>query len=118
MAILFAGIARPPIIVLQILYPVRVGISRQMVGVLTIVLYISNIAGLLLFGYLGDKAEKRFCFIVSTTFLAVDFVSSTLVSTASQIIHSLIALGIDYGGFMPLAPHYNWNSLVSSPLLR
>jgi MFS family permease len=104
MAILFGGLAGQAIIVHQMPYLMSVGLSRQTAGVLAIVLAVSNVVGRLLFGYLGDMVEKRRCFAISTVIKAIGVLGFALSSTVGQFIPSLIALGVGFGGLIPLRP--------------
>ena len=103
-AILFGGLAGQALIVHQIPYLVSVGVSRQTAGVLAIVFSLSNIVGRLLFGWLGDVLEKRRCFAVSAVIKAGGVLGFALASRVGQFIPSLIALGIGFGGLIPLRP--------------
>ena len=101
-AVLFGGIAGTAVLVHQIPYLVSVGITRQTAGVLIVILSVSNVIGRLFIGYLGDKVEKRYCFAVSASLKAVGVLGFALASTTGQFIPSLIALGIGFGGLIPL----------------
>jgi MFS family permease len=104
LAVLFGGVAGQAIIVHQIPYLVSVGISRQTASVLVIVLSLSNVAGRLFFGYVGDKVEKRRAFAVSAAINAVGVLGFSLAVTAGQFIPALIAFGVGFGGLIPLRP--------------
>jgi OFA family oxalate/formate antiporter-like MFS transporter len=104
LAILFGGLAGQAIIVHQIPYLVSVGISRQTAGVFVIVLSVSNVVGRLLFGWLGDLVEKRLCFAISAVIKAGGVLGFALAGTAGQFVPSLIALGVGFGGLIPLRP--------------
>ncbi len=101
-SVLFGGIAGTAVLVHQIPYLVSVGITRQTAGLLIVILSVSNAIGRLLIGYLGDKIEKRYCFAASVSLHAVGVLSFALSSTTGQFIPSLIALGIGFGGLIPL----------------
>jgi MFS transporter, OFA family, oxalate/formate antiporter len=103
-AVLFGGLAGQAIMVHQIPYLVSVGISRQAAGMLAIVLSVSNIAGRLFFGYVGDKVEKRRAFAVGVGIKAVGVLGFALATSTGQFIPALIALGIGFGGLIPLRP--------------
>lgn len=104
LAVLFGGLAGQAIIVHQIPYLVSVGISRQTAGMLVIVLSISNITGRLLFGILGDRVEKRRAFAAGAAIKALGVLAFALATTTGQFIPALIALGIGFGGLIPLRP--------------
>jgi MFS family permease len=104
MAILFGGVAGTAVIIHQIPYLVSVGITRQTAGILVIILAVSNVIGRLLIGYLGDKLEKRYCFAISVGIHSVGILFFALAHTAGQFIPSLLAMGIGYGGLIPLRP--------------
>jgi MFS family permease len=103
-AIMFGGVAGSAVILHQMPYMDSVGISRQTAGVLVIVLSLSNVAGRLLFGWLGDVMEKRACFAICTGIKAGGVVAFALSTTTGQFIPSMIALGIGFGGLIPLRP--------------
>jgi predicted MFS family arabinose efflux permease len=103
-AVLFGGVAGTAVIVHQIPYLVSVGITRQTAGMLALVLAASSVVGRLFIGYLGDKVEKRYCFAISATINAIGVLIFAVASTPGQIIPSLIAMGIGYGGLIPLRP--------------
>jgi MFS family permease len=104
MAILFGGVAGTAVIIHQIPYLVSVGITRQTAGILVIILAISNVIGRLLIGYLGDKLEKRYCFAISVGIHSLGILLFALARTEGQFIPSLLAIGIGYGGLIPLRP--------------
>ncbi len=104
MALFFGGVAGPAVTAHQIPYLVSVGISRQTAGFLTIVLSLSNILGRLGFGWLGDIFEKRYCFAIAALIKGVGVLGFALSRTEWQFIPSLIALGIGFGGLIPLRP--------------
>ena len=104
LAILFGGVAGSAVILHQMPYLDSVGISREMAGVLVIILSISNVAGRLLFGWLGDILDKRWCFAVCTVVKAVGVFAFAMSTTTGQFIPSLIVLGIGFGGLIPLRP--------------
>jgi MFS family permease len=104
LAILFGGAAATATLVHQIPYMVSVGISRQISGVLAMVLAVSSIAGRLLFGYLGDKIEPRLCFAICSILHAIGVLIFALATAPVQMIPALLAMGIGYGGLIPLRP--------------
>jgi MFS family permease len=101
-SVLFGGIAGVAILVHQMPYLASVGIARQTAGILIVILSASNVIGRLLVGYLGDKFEKRYCFAVSASLKAIGVLGFALATTTGQFIPSLIALGIGFGGLIPL----------------
>jgi MFS transporter, OFA family, oxalate/formate antiporter len=103
-AVLFGGLAGQAIMVHQIPYLVSVGISRQAAGMLAIVLSVANIAGRLFFGYAGDKVEKRRAFAIGVGIMAVGVLGFAIATSVGQFIPALIALGIGFGGLIPLRP--------------
>jgi MFS family permease len=103
-AVLFGGLAGQALIVHQIPYLVSVGISRQTAGFLSIVFALSNIVGRLLFGWLGDVMEKRRCFAISALIKAGGVLGFALANSVGQFIPSMVALGIGFGGLIPLRP--------------
>jgi MFS family permease len=104
LAIFFGGVAGSAVIVHQIPYLVSIGISRQTAGFLVMVLSLSNVAGRLLFGWLGEFLNKRYCFVIATLLKAAGVLGFALSGTVWQLIPSLIALGSGFGGLIPLRP--------------
>ncbi len=104
LAILFGGVAGSAVILHQIPYMNSVGISRQTAGFLAIIFSLSNVGGRLLFGWLGDILEKRRSFAICTIIKAGGVFAFALSTTAGQFIPSMIALGIGFGGLIPLRP--------------
>ncbi len=103
-AILFGGVAGSAVVLHQMPYLDSVGISREAAGTLIIVLSLANVGGRLLFGWLGDIFEKRWCFAICTVVKAVGVFAFAMSTTTSQFVPSLIALGIGFGGLIPLRP--------------
>jgi MFS family permease len=104
LAIFFGGVAGSAVIVHQIPYLVSIGISRQTAGFLVVVLSLSNVAGRLGFGWLGEFMDKRRCFVIATLIKAAGVLGFALSGTIWQFIPSLIALGFGFGGLIPLRP--------------
>jgi MFS family permease len=102
LAIFFGGVAGSAVIVHQIPYLVSIGISRQTAGFLVVVLSLSNVAGRLGFGWLGEFMDKRRCFVIATLINAAGVLGFALSGTIWQFIPSLIALGFGFGGLIPL----------------
>jgi MFS family permease len=102
LSVLFGGIAGTAVLVHQMPYLVSVDISRQTAGVLIVIMSVSNVTGRLVIGYLADKIEKRYCFAVSVALHAIGVLGFALASTTWQFIPSLVALGIGFGGLIPL----------------
>jgi len=104
LAIFFGGVAGSAIIVHQIPYLVSIGISRQTAGLMVVVLSLSNAAGRLVFGWLGDLLDRRYCFMIATLLKAAGVLVFALSGAVWQFIPSLIALGLGFGGLIPLRP--------------
>jgi MFS family permease len=104
LAILFGGVAGSAIIVHQIPYLVSIGISRQTAGLMVVVLSLSNVAGRLAFGWMGDFLDRRYCFVITTLLNAAGVLGFALSGAIWQLIPSLIALGLGFGGSIPLRP--------------
>jgi MFS family permease len=104
LAVLFGGVAGSAVIVHQVPYLVSVGISRQTAGFMVVVLSLSNVAGRLVFGWLGEFLNKRYCFIIATLLKAAGVLAFAFSGTVWQFIPSLIALGLGFGGLIPLRP--------------
>jgi len=102
LAIFFGGVAGSAIIVHQIPYLVSIGISRQTAGFLVVVLSLSNAAGRLGFGWLGEFMDKRYCFVTATLLKAAGVLGFAFSGTMWQFAPSLIALGLGFGGLIPL----------------
>ena len=102
LAIFFGGVAGSAVIVHQIPYLVSIGISRQTAGLMVVVLSLSNVAGRLVFGWLGDFLDRRYCFVMATLINAAGVLGFALSGTIWQLIPSLIALGFGFGGLIPL----------------
>jgi len=104
LAILFGGVAGSAVIVHQIPYLVSIGTSRETAGLMVVVFSLSNVAGRLVFGWLGDLLDRRYCFVIATLIKAAGVLGFALSGTIWQFIPSLIALGIGFGGLIPLRP--------------
>ena len=104
LAILFGGVAGSAVIVHQIPYLVSIGTSRETAGLMVVVLSLSNVAGRLVFGWLGDFLDRRYCFVMATLIKAAGVLGFALSGTIWQFIPSLIALGFGFGGLIPLRP--------------
>jgi len=104
LAVFFGGVAGAAVIVHQIPYLVSIGISRQTAGFLVVVLSLSNVAGRMLFGWLGDFLDRRYCWVIVVVIKAAGVLAFAFSRTAGQFIPSLIALGVGFGGLIPLRP--------------
>jgi MFS family permease len=103
-ALMCGGIAGLAITVFQIPYMVSIGISRQTASYLVVVLAFSNTGGRMLFGWLGDKMNKRLCFVISSVVKAAGVLWFAYSTQVYQFIPALIVMGIGFGGLVPLRP--------------
>jgi MFS family permease len=103
-ALMFGMVAGLAITVHQIPYMVSVGISRQTSGFLVVILALSNTAGRMIFGWLGDTLDKRLCFVISTVAKAVGVLAFAYSTQVVQFVPALIVMGIGFGGLIPLRP--------------
>ncbi|MBI2830526.1 MAG: MFS transporter [Chloroflexi bacterium] len=103
-AVLFAGVAGMAVIVHLIPYMVSLSISRSTASLLVVVLSLSNTAGRLLFGWLGDIYDKRYCFVTASLLKGIGVFGLALGSTVGHFIPAIIALGLGFGGVVPLRP--------------
>lgn len=103
-AVLFGGSAGMAVIVHQIPYLVSEGIPRQTAGFMVTAFALANITGRLVFGWLGDITDKKHCFAVAAALKAIGVLALALAGNVEQFIGSLVALGIGFGGLVPLRP--------------
>jgi MFS family permease len=104
LAVFFGGVAGSAVVVHQIPYLVSIGISRQTAGFLVVVLSLSNVTGRMLFGWLGDFLDRRYCWVIVVVIKAAGVLAFAFSRTVGQFIPSLIALGVGFGGLIPLRP--------------
>ncbi|MFH0914616.1 MAG: MFS transporter [Chloroflexota bacterium] len=104
LAVFFGGIAGTAITVHQIPYMVSIGISRQAAGFMAVAFAIANITGRLGFGWLGEIMDKRRCFAISAALKGLGVLGFALANSTGQMVPSLIALGLGFGGVVPLRP--------------
>jgi MFS family permease len=104
LTILFAGFATQAVTAHQIPYLMSIGINRETAGFMVLIFSISNIAGRLGFGWLGDRMDKRYCFILTSLIQAGGLAAFTYATSAAQILPALLILGLGLGGIMPLRP--------------
>lgn len=103
-AVFFSGIAGLAILVHQIPYLVSVGVSRQTAGFMAIIFAVGAIMGRLLFGWLGDRIDKRYCFAIASGVQAIGILAFTFFTAPAYLAVSLAALGLGFSGTIPLRP--------------
>ncbi|MFH0846507.1 MAG: MFS transporter [Chloroflexota bacterium] len=103
-AVFFAGVSGVALMVHQIPYLVSIGFTRQTAGVMASVFAISSITGRVLFGWLGDVFEKRWCFVAAALAEGVGVIVFVSARSLWQVIFALVPLGVGYGGTIPLRP--------------
>lgn len=101
-AVFFGGVAGLAIIVHQIPYLVSLDMSRATAGVLASILALANVTGRIGFGWLGDHFDKRWAFALAAFLEGVGMLAFALVSGAARFIIPIIALGLGFGGVVPL----------------
>lgn len=103
-AVMFGGLAGLAVTVHQMPYMDSIGISRQSASYLVVILALSNTAGRMLFGWLGDILDKRLCFVISTVIKALGVLAFAYSTNVAQFIPTMIIMGIGFGGLIPLRP--------------
>ena len=104
LAVMFGGLAGSAVMVHQIPYMTSVGISRQTAGFLVGVMSVADVTGRLGFGWLGDKFDKRLCFVVGTVVKTIGVLIYAFSTSPGLFVPAMIIGGIGFGGLVPLRP--------------
>jgi MFS family permease len=102
LAILFSGFASSAITAHQIPYLVTIGMNREMAGWMVVLYAVSSIIGRLGFGWLGDRLDRRFCFMLVSAIQAGGLTGFAFSTSFTPVIISLLFMGIGLGGVMPI----------------
>lgn len=101
-SVFFTGLSNAAIQTHQIPYLVDAGLTRENAGFLVVILSISNIAGRLGFGWLGDFVPKKNSYLFAAACLLAGLAMYAYAESLLQAVPAVIFLGAGTGAVMTL----------------
>ncbi|MCX6013156.1 MAG: MFS transporter [Chloroflexi bacterium] len=101
-AMLFRSVILSGVVVHQIPYLETMGITRLLAAGLLGLMIFLEIPGKLVFGWLGDKIDKRYLLLVACLLQGVGLFVFMNANSIAMVYIFVVTFGIGYGGVIPL----------------